>query len=262
MEEILNNDKMSPCYRGITQYILDENGKMKGIITSQDIKRCQGRKEKCINYHPITLLDSPLADELAARIFEKKAVRQIPVVDDNHRLLYVLERSNKYEDIFYDYTYWKYDIDYIRNMILDTRKQFPNKKVYLITTEPLEELSEYIIALGQIKEAEAEQYVLILGFRFEYDVWEIVKELRKRHIKFMVRPLFKHQYQYSTMKYINTDKMAMEVLTEEAKKNGTYFESENFSDMFQALQMTKEIEGCLVEIGVFRGIPPAPCYLT
>lgn len=94
MEKILENDKMAPCYGGIAQYILDLNGRLKGIITSYDIEHSQGIKEKCINRKPVKLLDGSLTETLADKIFEETSIRSIPVVDDEQRLLYVLERIN------------------------------------------------------------------------------------------------------------------------------------------------------------------------
>lgn len=254
MEQIITNDKMAPCYAGgITQYILDEEGKLKGIITSLDISRSHGDIEKYINNNPIEIIENPLAVELAAKIFEKKNISQVPVVDRENHLLYVLERANEMQERFYSYYNREYDIDGIQKAVLDMKRKYPDKKVYLLTTEEIPELSELMIDLEQLDSSCYGDYVLVFAFRFEYEATEIFKELKKKHIKYFICPLMKNQFRYSVMKYMNTDETAVEVLLEEADKNGSYYDADDFQDMFQALSMTKDLDGCLLEIGVYRG---------
>lgn len=136
---------------------------------------------------------------------------------------------------------------------MDMRTRYQDKKVYLITTEDLPELEDMSITLEELDGTIYDRYILVFAFRYEHDALHILKKLREQHIKYFICPLLKHQFRYSIMKYVNTDKTGMEVLKEEAKKNGLYYDAEDFSDMFQALQLTKDVEGCLVEIGVFRG---------
>lgn len=257
INRVYENDLMAPCYGDITQHVLNEEGKLTGIITSLDIERMRNvggeQIADCINRNPILLIDGPFVKDLASVIFEKKNIRQIPVVDRENHLLYALEIPNMWEKAFYNYTQRKIDLNYIEETLISLRKQFPDKKVYIITPDHLEKLSEYIIEFDQIKMSDKDNYILLFTFAFEYQGLEILRKLKDNHIKYFICPMFENQFRYSIMKYMNTDEMGMKVLEEEAKLNGSYYDAEDFQDFFQVIQLTKEVLGCYLEIGIFRG---------
>lgn len=103
---------------------------------------------------------------------------------------------------------------------------------------------------NDIKTLKPDKDIVLLAFRYNYNVQNTIGMLIKGGIKFCGLNITMRS---ETCHYYECDRNAHLVLQQEVLKNGSYFDMNDFENIFQAIKMTKDVGGSYLEIGTYRG---------
>lgn len=257
-----NNFKYKNVKGFCDQYIVNQS-KLVGIITDIDFQKyIKGQVKNVkdiINYNPIIINKTEV--NLIGEYFKfYPNVWSIPVVDDEHNLIYVVERLNMRAGQF-----WKYDSEFlhnygmirkrIQNKMHEIHEKYPNCIIRIITDMNQKEkkmlgVNNICVDSDSLCSMDTENVIVILAYKFNYNTSETIGKLLNKKIKFYGLNITMRS---DTCHYYENDRCAHEVLYEEVLKNGSYFDMNDFENIFQALQITKKLSGAYVEIGTFHG---------
>lgn len=244
-------------------YII-HRGVLAGLISSFDYEKAESEYGDCslvnlINYNPIKVYLDRTGE--ADRLFKQHPnVWSIPVVNEDNVLMYVIERLNIRIGNF-----WKIDHDFLVNYDLirkriqeksqELKHKFPAYAVKIITDLRADEitilgLQDSCLSQDNYKMLEPDKDIALLAFRYNYNAQNTIGMLIESGIKFYGLNITMRS---ETCHYYENDRSAHYVLRQEALKNGSYFDMNDFENIFQAIKMTENIDGSYLEIGAYRG---------
>lgn len=265
---ILENDSFKVCTGCVDQYIVTDDNRLYGIISSFDIEREIGEKgdldiESVINRDPISVVQSQRFEKtLVEHIFaETYRVRSVPIVDRNGEIQYVYAKVNfplqKFVEQNFPGDVEQY-LKVIKREISSLEKKYKKGKVYILS-----DFEKYGLSLGGIKEywieekdinfLESNRDIVLLVYLYDFNCMKIIKKVMERGIRFIGSNYTNRDITAEVVPYFKTDENAKNVLEEEAFYNANYFDLNDFQNIFQALRMTEKLSGCYLEIGTYRG---------
>lgn len=270
LHEILKNDEFKICSGGVDQYVVTENNKLYGVISSLDIekKRAAARKadftaEEIINRNLIMVVMNWFERGEVEAIFSGSPnIRSVPIVDKDRILQYVYVRVNPNLSRFVKDNMWMDEHDVsarIKQAKAMLEKKYNEKRIVILTDFPMENakvwdgLKEYVIPNENIALLNGEKDAVLLAFIYDFHCQKVVGELIQNNIKFLGCNISGKDVISEPVQYYQTDSAANSTLIEESFYNGNYFDLNDFQNLFQAIKMTRKLEGIYVEIGVYRG---------
>lgn len=265
---ILNNDTFKICTGCVDQYIVTENNQLYGVISSFDIEREMEEKgdfdvDSVIQRNPVAVVQSERFErELTEHIFSKTSrIRSIPIINRLGQMQYVYSRVNVYLQKFVKQNFWHDTVIYqekIRWNILRLQAAYPTRNMYVLTDFEmygidLGEIRKYCIGKERIVSLNPKTDFVLLVYRYDFNCMKVMKQLVEKRIKFVGLNYTGRDIVAEVIPYYQTDEAAKNVLEKEAYYNGNYFDLNDFQNIFQAIRMTENVEGCYVEIGTYRG---------
>lgn len=166
-----------------------------------------------------------------------------------------------YRDMYKRFTvgeYYSMDNIYIKRIdkytisknIEKIKEKYP-QNICLLTD--LEEDIDFcnVISVNEIADIEdRSNTIFILAYNQDYNAISAIKELQKYDLKY----LSLEQYGTPQARYYHTNEVAYKTLLEEAQNAPlTHFCPGDFENIFQAIEITRELDGDYVEIGTFQG---------
>lgn len=151
---------------------------------------------------------------------------------------------------FDDFIVKRFDKDYIMNKIAIYKAQNPSINIYFMTD--IDELSDNdaYLDINNIKTISKDS-IVILAYEQDYKAWDAINELMINKIKYLGL-----DQPWPPARYYHINKYAYEALLDEWKKPDRvpfYYNAGDFEVIFQAIEQTKDLPGCYVEIGTYKG---------
>lgn len=267
-KQIVDNDSFKICTGCVDQYIITEDSQLYGVISSFDIEREMGQNgdfdlNSVINTHPISITQSERFEkELAEYIFSKTVrIHSIPVVNERGQVQYVYMKVNKVLRKFVEQNF-EYDIvqfkKAIKRDIANLEKTHMGEKIRVLSDFNMYGITLDGIEQYYIKEKEIDSLVqgkdcVLLAYLYDFNCIDVMEHLIRKKIKFCASNFTNRDIVTEVTPYFKMDKAAKEVLEEEAFFNADYFDMNDFQNIFQAIRMTENLNGCYLEIGTYRG---------
>lgn len=267
---ILKNDALKICTGCVDQYIVTNNNQLYGMISSFDIERNIKEKgevdiESIINKHPITLVQSERFERgLADYIFKNTSyVRSVPIVNGEGQIQYIYIKVNKALEKFIGgcQEFWPDVIQYqqnIRREILRLESTYSGMDFHVLTDFDryeinLDDIKKYYIDEKKINSLHPEKDFVLLIYLYDFNCINVIRNLVKKGIRFSAINFSNRDVTAEVTPYFKMDEAAKNALVEEAYYNGNYFDLYDFQNIFQAIRMSADLNGCYVEIGTYRG---------
>ena len=142
-DTILKNNSLKICTDCVDQYVVTENNKLYGLISSYDIE--QEIKDKgdididtLINKQPITIIQSERFEKkLAENIFSSTyQVKSIPIVNRKNEIQYIYRKININLQKFVKQNFMDSTIFYqkmIKKEILELERSYPKTKIHILS---------------------------------------------------------------------------------------------------------------------------------
>lgn len=270
LDTILKNNEFKICSGGVDQYVVSENNKLYGVISSLDIekKRDSIRKadfkvEKLINHNLVMVVMSWFERGEVEAIFSGSPnIKSVPIVDKDRILQYVYIRVNPNLRKFVKDNMWMNDHEVairIRQTIEILEKKYREKRIVILTDLIMEDekvwggLKESVVTHKDITLLNRDKDIVLLAFTYDFHCQKVVGELIENNIHFLGCNINGKDVILEPAQYYQMDSVANDILIEESYYNGNYFDLNDFQNLFQAIKMTRKLEGIYVEIGVYRG---------
>lgn len=267
---ILNNDVFKICTGCVDQYIVTNSNQLYGMISSFDIERKINKDgdfdvESIINRHPITVMHTERFERgLVDYIFKNTVyVRSIPIVNEKKQIQYVYIKLNKALEKFVEgYDFQNDVIQYqknIRQEILRLEKTYSKMNIHVLTDFNRyeinldEDIKGYYIDEKEIEMLHPCRDFVLLVYLYDFNCMNVIGRLAEKRIKFYTSNYTNRDITAEVTPYFKIDEAAKNTLLEEAYYNGNYFDLYDFQNIFQAIHMTEDLQGCYVEIGTYRG---------
>ena len=194
--------------------------------------------------------------------------KEIHIISDTEVLDYLYSNinnsnySNLYKKLYHLFFNLKSESmnDFIVNKILKEnveatvlklKQQNPDKEMLFLTDTDYEIENLININIADIKDySNKKDYLFIIGYNKDYTALKAIDEITKCKAKYYVieqaNPL---------ARYFHIDKYAYETLIEEWRSPDRkhHFCPIDFENIFQALNITKHLEGDYIEIGTYQG---------
>lgn len=266
LEDILKKDEyriISVENKNIDQYIVDDDMHLIGLIDSKILmQNCPFNNVNSLIKRDITCIVSNKYEKaMAEGVFSKSLnINSIPVVDQERKLLYVYQKTSIISDNFVQEneikTMDKYSFE-IKKTIEKIEGQFYKTPVVLTDIfeykgDIYKELKKYLISIEKIENLNPNSHIVVLAYLFDYNSLSAVRYCIMHKVKFITCNL-QGKHTLKPTPYFKIDRNARDVLTEESYKNSDYFDLYDFQNIFQALNLTRELTGDYVEIGTYRG---------
>lgn len=266
-ELVLQNNAFKICTGCVDQYVVTENNQLYGIISSPDIERKIKANDdfdiySVINKQPITIIQGKFERDQVDNIFQKTfSIHSIPIVNRMGELLYVYIKVGIRLKKFVKQNFLSNVTQYQQNIkqeILDIKRHYPNANVRIISDFEkygieLEGIEEYCIRDDEINFLEPEKDFVHLVYLYDFNCMKVIQHLIENRIKFSGSNFMKKDIIDKVVPYFKIDESAKNVLEEEAYYNADYFDLNDFQNIFQAIHLTEDLNGCYVEIGTYRG---------
>ncbi len=124
-----------------------------------------------------------------------------------------------------------------------------NKKIYILTDCDYIPSKYNVIDINDIEKYKNEDCIFVLAYNKDFNALEVARKLSEYNLKYfsLTQPL-------PLARYFHTNKIAYDVLVEEASANNNWhFCPVDFENIFQVLENCKNLDGDYVEIGTFKG---------
>lgn len=256
-EEILKADLRNHCFGIKEQWVIDDDDILVGFIpVDNNGSSCLDN----INKDYVHIVRNKYEIEMAESVFNKSShIYSIPVLDDAGHILYFYVELNEGEA--------KYEEMNSVESLIQGMDELPEalrrientykKNVHIYTDVSVgcfpENVKDVILNHSAISELDSSKDIVVLVYRYDFNVWDFVNSLILRRISFIPYNLSRKNMRLEVSPYYATDKYAKKVLDEELLLNGNYFDLYDFQNIFQAIKLTKGIDGDYVEIGTYRG---------
>jgi hypothetical protein len=146
----------------------------------------------------------------------------------------------------------RYDIDSCTATLQLAKSRFPNGNYYLLT----DYVNSDIILPDVMKikdpseiKASSKPNVFICIFESDQALALLLKQIMNLHNSYFLTP----QKYYPTARYFHRNDLAKTILTKEQKIQMGKFEVADFENIIQAIDITEDVPGHYVEIGVYQG---------
>jgi len=140
----------------------------------------------------------------------------------------------------------------IKKAYLLSKKKHPNKKHYFLTDTNIKTtLCKTINNLKKIK-SNFKEIIFICYYENDEKYLKILKIIKKKGSLFFSLPIYNPVARYLD-KNINVKKALQLSLKESKNKLLSHFDGKDFQNIMQAIEITKNLEGVYIEIGVFMG---------
>ena len=104
--------------------------------------------------------------------------------------------------------------------------------------------------VNDIESIKDEDVIIVQAYNNDFAGIEFLKEIDKYNLKYLSLT----QYGKPQARYCHINKLAFDTMYDEWHNNPKgHFDSSDFENIFQALEITKNLEGNYVEIGTFQG---------
>jgi len=263
LEVVLENYNYRISSWPVDQCIVDREGNLKGMIAGKDIEQCILKRQeisldKIINRDPVTVIANRYEQKMVQEVLEKSpSIKTIPVINRENVLLYLYVTVNYVISKFYEYVLPSRYKETIRNTVMSTNERYGVEHVYIMSDLKLGwkdiMLNENkVITLQDLDELKENTDVVVLIYQYDFSAREIVRNLIKRNIKF-VSPVFTKKSNRDATPFFFINQAAFDVLADEVPFNSNSFDLYDFQNIFQAINMTKKLQGVYVEIGTYKG---------
>jgi hypothetical protein len=128
--------------------------------------------------------------------------------------------------------------------------RFPDKKIYVMTDCEDIDANWLLIKENDISQIKNSKDCLVfVAYNDDTKACEIIEQLQSKNIKYMGG-----DQTLPMAHYYHTDQIAYDTLLDEYQNNKKpHFCYVDFENIFQAINMTKDLEGDFVEIGTYQG---------
>ena len=244
----------------VVVFVLDQEEKLKGVISQKDfLKRKQECKiEECINYNPVTLIETAQTEEIVQHMFWTDHYEFIPIVDEDNKLkcCYFKDKIARLKP------YDSYNAEAILISQINKLKKQYDEKLYLITDIEIHDvmLKTYVIKKNGLKKIDSNKSVVVLAFYETSSYIEAMTWVKKYNLCYIGCGCGCFRGRKNAMEdsrgvtdYMSIDSTARSVLMKEYVRGGYYFCLPDMENLCQIINTTKDIDGDYLEIGVFRG---------
>lgn len=140
----------------------------------------------------------------------------------------------------------------IKKAYLLSKKKHPNKKHYFLTNTNIKtNLCKNINDINKVK-ANFKESVFICYYENDEEYLKNLEIIKNRGALFFSLPIYNPVCRYLD-KNINVKKALQISLKESKEKELSHFDKKDFQNIMQAIEITKNLRGDYVEIGVFMG---------
>lgn len=161
------------------------------------------------------------------------------------------ELYNFYEEMkgrkFYAIFQNRISLPSIKQKLLMLSKRF-DKKMYILTDLDYIPREYEVIKLSEIEKYQHDDCIFVLIYNNDFNALNAAKRLSELKLKY-----FALGQSFPLARYFHTNKIAFDVLNEEASNQNWHFCPVDFENIFQALEICKNLDGDYVEIGSFKG---------
>lgn len=248
-------------------FIVDDQNKLLGIIAQRELKSLASKtdNDNCeVNYNPIIVLNNEKWEKMQvkAAFVQAPGVQSIPIVDGDGHFLYAYVRNapsvDKFLELNYTYLGEEAFLDNLNHRVNDFSNIIGSKNIKVLTdvqeTEILNKSAKNQYSfVKDVSDINPEQDIALTAFMYDFNCVKAIKSLIEKKIKYLPVDVVLKDQVMNTSPYFYTNEVAKEVLEEEAEFNSRYFDLNDFENIFQVIELTKEVEGDYVEIGTFRG---------
>ena len=254
---------LSVCGYG-DAYIIDSDRKLVALLSADEVTLSVSTDdiEKLLNMNPICIIKNKYEKEMAnALIAGSVRISSVPIVDKNNRLLYVYQKVNKNIETFvkadsllgadpYSFSIW--------DTMKSIRKEY-QKESFVVTDVNETDiklhnlLSPFIISTSEIEKVNVETHYVVLAFLYDYNMSAAARMCIEHNVPYVTCVLSRLDTKYNVTDFFKIDSVAHAVLQAEAHKNSTYFDMNDFQNIFQIIKMTEFTVVCYLEIGTYRG---------
>lgn len=265
LNEVMENNIFCICSDSVDQYIVDDEGKLFGIISSIDIDRNRDAIKSgklsvggLINTNPVVIFKNRYESKVAETIFSNSVnVYSVPVVNNEGVLQYLYIRVDAVLQTFVGQNFCN-DANHYQEIIIKKihffENRFPEAQIKVLSDfeaygVDLGRIKNCFIEEGQLDMIEPDRVVILLAYLYDFNCMKIMGQLIEKNIKFIGLNFTGR----CVTDYYRIDESAKETLEEEAYYNANYFDPYDFQNIFQAIHMTEKLNGCYVEIGTYRG---------
>ena len=171
---------------------------------------------------------------------------------------YLMQRSEKLRrcarKFYYSHdilTDKRFDVDNIRSAVNSAKRKFCGCSLYLLTDHEITyefKGVENISSVDEVKGIEETQ-VFICAFESDQKLIKALKKINKMKHSYYVMP----GIYYPTARYFYRNDIAKEILIEERNIEKPKFEICDFENLIQVLEITRNVGGDYLEIGVYQG---------
>lgn len=255
MDKVVGIDS-ERIYKGyVTQFVVDENNLLVGVITSSDIDKMG--EEKCVseimNPSPTSITEGKFSYDMAyCWLSNCQRINMVPVLSAKGELLYAYQWPNNSFKKYCEHDFDLYTQALLEKTIESIRNQY--EKIWLATDS--KNLTNEHVILGQedVRNV-SDKDIVIIAYNHDYEAKIIARQLVEQKKKWMfcehVWPSYYNLFPVSD--YYKMDEKLNRIFQEESYVNGLYFDFDDFTILAQMIQQTRKIDGDYVEIGVYRG---------
>lgn len=148
-------------------------------------------------------------------------------------------------------TFPRFNIRQIQRSIDIAKAKFPDCQLYLMSDDDRLSIKDLIKinSVNEIKEDLTTKQAFVLAFNSDQKLLQALKSVNKRINSFYITP---SSYK-PTARYFHRNDLAYKVLLEESKIQDKKFDLCDFENLIQAIEITRNVEGVYLEIGVYQG---------
>jgi hypothetical protein len=181
-------------------------------------------------------------------LYVKKSLINIWQENDDEFWLHCKIFFNGEKDLFRKRFLWS-DLNL---PLQEIRKRFgPNQPIFLLTdrTDISNTNDLRLIELAYLQNVDEKEIVVICAYESDEKLMQALHIISKRTNVFYYCP-----FRYlPTARYIHRNQLARKTLTNDLQLDLGKFDLADFENILQALEITKNVDGDFVEIGVYRG---------
>lgn len=246
VKQMCENRKMEFAVTRVIQLVVDEAGKLKGVIS--DYNKNSDQLKDYINYNFLFITEGEKQNTktLAETMLALDNYYLIPVVDKDGYLLYAYQECNMGVNALFNAIEPRFDFEAVMALGKQYEIWEPDKKIYICSNLGKCESS---VTEEEISRLEKNS-IVIIGYEEDYLAMQIVKKCIENGIYYQA---FVKKKVDRLTNYLNVNSTAMETMMEVAQENGMYLDWPDFETIFQVLEQTKKLSGAYVEIGTYRG---------
>ncbi|MBP3805039.1 MAG: class I SAM-dependent methyltransferase [Oribacterium sp.] len=242
-------------------YIVDEKGRLSGVLSRKQMEENKsGMIFDSVCREPILIVANRYDMKMAEGMMRNTVfICSVPVIDRDGQIKYVYVKENNLFDKSFTRETELHTMDEYSRIVHRAFETACNRLGYqpYILTDIVscggnlwQILLDRIISVNDIEETTG---TVLLAYIFDFHAKLAVERCLERNVSFITVNPVDEDKNAGITPYYKMDEIAYEVLRKESCYNSSYFDSSDFSYLFQAIRLTADLSGDYVEIGTYKG---------